>query len=412
MKILLAALLLALPSAAQPLPVQSFQLKNGLRVLLIEDHQHPVIHLQLAAGWGRSQEPKINACLGPLSLGVLDHCTVGHRSREAFNRAVEERGLALTLSGIPDGLVWNLVAGSPEAESAFALLADAVSRPFIVGGDLDDQRVRLIQEIQEKTPRDRARTTFLRQLERPDLTLEAVTEMALRHIFIEELQGFIQETLRPRRAVLAISGDLTLTQARQLTQLNFGTWAEGGDSTIQPTPEALATPPIVAASDVKETSLALPFRAADAPQRAALDLLRIWLPRRLGVDRCIVHPGAAGWCSLILTTPSPTSVEKEELRALRNSGLSAKDLEQAKALWHAQDRALGLRPLERLTATTMSALLGEASSEKDIQAVNLIGLNATLRAWLNFNVARELVLGGEPIHPPQNPTPNREAKSK
>ena len=49
MKLLLAALLGVLPMAAQPAPVQSFRLENGLRVLLLEDHQHPVFHLQLAA---------------------------------------------------------------------------------------------------------------------------------------------------------------------------------------------------------------------------------------------------------------------------------------------------------------------------------------------------------------------------
>ena len=429
MKLFLAILLMALPLAAQPMEggVQSFRLPNGLRVVLLENHQHPLIRLQLRAVWAPPEiretapnpgtkgkvsnpEPKGQTPLEPLALGVLDQCSVGNRSRRAFNRAVEERGLRLRLSGGPDGPVWNLVGGSPEAESAFSLLADATTRPIPEGGDLDAVRLRLIHKLHEQGSQDTARINFLRLLERPDLALEPVTEKGLGQIHLKDLQISIRATLRPGRAVLAISGDLNLSQARQLVQLNFGAWNEGGDKSapIAPKPTinstsssssamALTRPPVIVSSDRAETSIALPFHASDERRRAAQELLSLWLPRHMGPDRCRIYPGAAGWRSLVLTTEASEASLREELLALKTSGLKAEDLDQAKVLWISGRRALALHPQEQLSFAAKVALLGAGPSEQEIREVDLATFNATLRSWLNLESARVLVFGGDPM---------------
>ena len=427
MKLFLGILLMVLPLTAQPVggDVQSFQLPNGLRVLLLENHQHPLIRLQLRAVWAppeiretppspeikgkpSSPKPKGETPLEPLVLGMLDQCSVGHRSRRAFNRAVEERGLRLRLSGGPDGPVWNLVGGSPEAESAFSLLADATTRPIPEGGDLDAVRLRLIHKLHEQGSQDTARINFLRLLERPDLALEPVTEIGLGQIFLKDLQRSIMTTLRPGRAVLAISGDLNLSQARQLVLVNFGTWNEGTDKNSLVAPKlasssstALTRPPMIVPSDRAETSLALPFHASDERQRAAQDLLSLWLPRFLGPDRCLIHPGAAGWRSLILTAEATEASLREELLALKKSGVKAEDLALTKALWVAGRRALTLHPQEQLSFAAKETLLGAEPTEQEIREIDLATFNATLQSWLNLDSARVLVFGGNQTTEPK-----------
>ncbi len=422
MKRLVAALLMALPLAAQPQgdkaeAVQTFQLQNGLRVLLLENHQHPLIRLQLRAIWAplerkearpnpeiKENVPKV-APQGPmplesLALRVLSQCAVGNRSRKAFNRAVEERGLNLQLSGVPDGPVWNLSGGSPEAETAFALLADAAARPIPDGGDLDALRLRLIHDLHEQGIQETARIDFFRQGERPDVALEPITEKNLGQIYLEDLQRSIMMTLRPDRAVLAISGDLNLSQARQLVQLNFGTWNEWSGRpapiTPKPTTTALVSQRVIVAADRPETILALPLGPKDKGQRAARDLLSLWLPRLLGSHRCRIHPGAAGWRSLILTSEASEASLREELLAVKHSGVKARDLEQAKKLWISRYRALALHPQEHLSRTAEATLMGAEPTELEIQNVGLTGINETLRSWLDLDLARVLVLGSEP----------------
>ncbi len=429
MRFLLAIFLLVLPLIAQPVPSQSFQLQNGLRVLLLENHQHPLIRLQLIAVWApleiRAASPipgvqgivpslpsHSQSPLQPLALGVLDKCSVGNRSRKAFNRAVEERGLSIQLSGGPDGPIWNLFGGSPEAESAFSLLADAATRPILEGGDLDALRLHLIHDLHDQGRQEVARINFYHLLERPDLVLEPITEKSLGQVYLEDLQRSIMATLRPDRAVLAISGDLNLSQARQLTQLNFGTWNEWGGEPISiaaKTDRALACPPLIVPWDRAETTLALPFRATDGTQRAALDLLSLWLPRYLGSNRCTIRTGAVGWRSLILTAEAPETSLREVLLALKKSGLNPKDLEQAKALWNAGRRALALHPQEQLSFAAKEKLWGTEPSEQEIQAVDLAIFNATLQAWLDLDSARVLTFDSE-----QKPLPrvNQTVKTK
>lgn len=422
MKLIMAALLMALPLAAQSNAEgpQFFRLQNGLRVLLLENHQHPLIRLQLRTVWAlpepseaipsaaakgpetkgnpSSQIPPGQTSLESLALGVLGKCSVGHRSRSAFNRAVEERGLSLWLSGEPDGPLWNLSGGSPEVESVFSLLADAVMRPILEGPDLDAVKLRFIHELHEQGSRKNARMDFLHQLERPDLDLGLLSEKNLSQIYLEQLQRFILTTLRPDRAVLAISGDLNLSQARQLAQLNFGTWNEGSDVNaplvLKLSSSALKHPPMIVPSDQKETIIALPFLALDAKQRAAQDLLSIWLPRSLRPDLCSIYHGAAGWHSLILATEGMEASLRRELLAIKKSGLKTEDLEQAKSLWIAGRRALALHPQEQLSFAAEETLSGLKPSEQEIQAVDLDGFNATLRSWLDLDSARILVLGG------------------
>ncbi|MDE3245100.1 MAG: insulinase family protein [Acidobacteriota bacterium] len=438
MKRLMAAILLVLPLAAQAPSdrgeeVQSFQMQNGLRVLLLENHRHPLVRLQLRAAWTpsearvkapvpetKSKLPGPNAA-GPMSLEtlalrMLDQCAAGHRSRQAFNRALEERGLSLRLSGEPDGPVWDLSGGSPEAEFAFALLADAVARPMPQGGDLDTIRLNFINDLHEQGSEENARTAFLRQLERPDLALEPITEKNLGGIYLEDLQRYIAASLRPNRAVLAISGDLTLSQARQMVQLNFGAWAEGsGKPAVLPPPSAgrpLALPAALVPADHLETSLALSFRPKDKRQRAAQELLSLWLPRCLGPDRCQIHPGAGGWRSLVLTAETPADSLKEELSAFRQSGLQARDLEQSKALWIATRRAMALHPQEQLSWAARGALLGPEPAELDIQTIDLAAVNETLRAWLDLDSARVLVFGGNQLRfPPRTAPPDPDSGS-
>ena len=424
MKILMAVFLMVLPSFAHPLDVQSFQLQNGLRVKLLENHQHPLIRLQLRVVWAplsirktaapveskgkvSNPSPMAQATLEPLSLGILDRCSVGHRSRAAFNRAVEERGLSLQLSGETDGPVWNLAGGSPEAESAFSLLADVATRPIPEGSDLDAMKLHLMRKLHEQESQETARINFLRLLDRPDLALEPVTESSLGQAYIKDIQRYIMLTLRPGRSVLVISGDLNLSQARQLAQVNFGTWNEGterSDVAAAKVPkfeagsnastEALPHPTMIVPSERAETSIALPHRASEPKQRAALDLLGLWLPRHLGSDRCLIHHGAAQWRSLILTTEGSEAFVREALLAVKISGLNIKDLEQAKALWIAGRRALALHPQEQLSFTSKETLLGAEPSEQEILAVDLATFNATLQSWLNLDSARVLVFGG------------------
>ena len=130
-------------------------------------------------------------------------------------------------------------------------------------------------------------------------------------------------------------------------------------------------------------------------------------PRGIKPNRCLIHPGAAGWRSLILTTDASEASEateaslRKELLAVKTSGLKAGDLALTKALWIAGRRALALHPQEQLSFAAKETLLGAEPSEQEIQAVDLATFNAILQSWLNLDLARVLVFRGGQISVPK-----------
>ena len=417
MKLFMAAgwtiLASVIPVFAQPSGIQSFQLPNGLRVVLLENHERSLLRLQLMATWIPWPQLKAQAGVIPLSVRVLEHCGAGGRSHAAFCRDIEERGLRLRFSTTADGPVWTLQGSSTEAEAAFAFMADATARTLSDEGGIEAQRMRFGQEIDDRSTPENARITFLSALDHPDQPIQAITTRGLSKIFLEDVQIFIHETLRPPRAVLAISGDVGLAQARQLALLNFGAWGDA-EAKAMKTPDSASQPPalpwpiMTAPADERETLLALPFRSADGSSRAAAVLLGLLLPRKIKSGTAWIQAGADRWISLVVSSGDPVPTLQKELQSLKEAGLDSKDLEQSKLLWRAQNQARGSHPERLQLKAAIDALLGPEPGQEEIKEVGLAAFNATLRAWLKIDEARILRLGGET----QTSTPKREARSK
>ncbi len=104
---------------------------------------------------------------------------------------------------------------------------------------------------------------------------------------------------------------------------------------------------------------------------------------------------------MILTAEATEASLREELLALKKSGLKAEDLALTKALWIAGRRALTLHPQEQLSFAAKETLLGAEPTEQEIREIDLATFNATLQSWLNLDSARVLVFGGNQTTEPK-----------
>ena len=128
------ALFLALLAAAAPLlgqaRVQRFTLPNGLRVLHLEDHEHPLVrmrlHLRIEPGDGMGLQSQAAALL--LALNLADTADL---KAEELDRLFEEAGIQVRAAPDPEGFSWRLVCRSRDQERAMGLLADRVLRTLL-----------------------------------------------------------------------------------------------------------------------------------------------------------------------------------------------------------------------------------------------------------------------------------------
>lgn len=294
---------------------------GGLAVWLVERHESPLLRAELLLPL-----PATRPGLPELLRRTLLASPAGRRSPEAFAAAQEDAGIRMDLRLEPEGLRLTLLARSRDQELAFALLADRLLRSFPDPAAFEASRQRYLQDLSRLGADDLA----LARLRSEGMASAPPTEAELSALAFEDLLAFKAKVLQPRSARLALAGDLTPSQARQLVWLSLGTW-RGGAAPPPRLDPAWSLRRILLPSGRSAVRLARPAPGL----RPLLDLLlREILPGLQGTGR----PGNP-W---LLLGEAP-QVEAQ-LQALKTRTLTEADLHRARQACQAARPAEALDP--------------------------------------------------------------------
>lgn len=354
----LAALTLAIHLQAQAPPrTQAFSLPNGLRVLLLEDHERPLIRARLHLLLDRASGA-LRPGLGPLALRMLEHSDAGNLEAGDFHQVLAGAGIELAPSLRADGLAWDLVARSRDQDLALGMLADRVLRPIFDPSILEAQRLACWREVERAGASSAPLKLHLAP--EPDWTLQAPTLDGLAAITYEDLLAFHARMSRPDRAVLLLHGDLGREQARRLVFQTFGTWALSAP--VAPAPVPAAPGPEAGAL----LALLLPGDPALLPVRFQMEG-----PRPVAT----LEVGTSG-------PATAASVMLERLQALRRRGFTESDLNRARAAWSAGRALVALHP-EALLDQALAEARESAATPARMEALTIEALNGELQRWLD-----------------------------
>ena len=368
---------------------REFRLPNGLRVLLLENHERPLVRLELRALCEPSEEPpgKEGACA--FLARMLGICGVGQLKREGFQRFIEDRGLRYSFTREPRAFAWSILSDSQSQDSAFEGLSLAATRPVLDGPETEAQRQACFRVLKESSPRARAEAAFLQRVEDPSASL--VPDAAnLNRIEFEDLVRLSRRILRPERAVLVIVGDMNPAQARQMATLHLGTWGPAPEERLAPARTSLPSRPIPTRTWAVQEGrgpvrirVGAPTPASGAPSAAGLGMCA-WLAKRELEDRLpaalaeatfrISVDGTwqiAATASPGTTTPGAMEAVQRLLGRLRERGADASMLAAARAAWLAEQRSLALHPRRQADALAEQALRPPRpeGGEEDLQSI-------------------------------------------
>jgi hypothetical protein len=387
-KILLLAALMAASVLQAQRAVQGFSLPNGLRVLHLEDHEHPLVRVSLHLRLEPGDVPPAGQGIAQLALRMFEHSGAANLKTGDFNRLLEDSGILLTASQTPVGYTWHLVARSRDQDRALGLLADRLLRTWFEPAVLEAQRVACWADAEnlEAPPRRRLHEALLQNPEaRP-------TVESLGAITMEDLLTFRARVFRPDRAVLVLHGDLGLEQAKRLVFLSLGSWTPQPPP-AKPLPAPVSAPKPQPASPSRLLLPAAGFRAevvAGRPEHLTAEaaaLLSLLVPTE-GTLAPVQAAMTQGRLVATLDAGSPTagpgtwSLLHARLEALRQRGFTQGDLEGARAAWLARRSLDSLDP-EAQMQTALDEALGRGVSVDRLKALSLDALNAGLRAWLD-----------------------------
>lgn len=210
-------------------PITTRQLPNGLRIVVVEQHELPIADVLLHVRSGGESDPTGRVGVAALTSALL---TEGTTTRSALEIADQAAYLGVRLgagSGWEQSTI-SLHAPTAQLDSAMALFADIALRPAFPAPDLERVRkVRLtsLQQLRDRGPSiaDRAYATALYGEQHPYGRPLAGTEASVASIGRADLQSFYDTYYRPNNATLLVVGDVRPDDVERRAQALFGGWA-------------------------------------------------------------------------------------------------------------------------------------------------------------------------------------------
>lgn len=188
-------------------------LKNGLTVLILEDHRQPVVSMQLIiSGAGPLYEPSELVGLAGVTATMLRNGTVTRSKREILED-VARLGATLSSSSVFGSAAASITASglSRNLDDWFEVMCDILLHPRFPEDELEQLResskVRLQQ--QRTSAGFLARERFNKAVfgEHPASTVSQ-TEDSLNRITTEVISKWHQDRYAPQNAILGIAGDV------------------------------------------------------------------------------------------------------------------------------------------------------------------------------------------------------------
>ncbi len=221
------------PSAGPPRPlilpkIQRASLKNGLKVMLTEYHQLPIVQLNLVLQTGTVADPPQKAGVGTLTMRLLDE---GTRKRTALQIADELDfiGANLFSSANYDGCFVGLQTLKEHLSTAVDIYSDVILHPTFPQQEFDRAKKELLTSLiqQRDQPAAVATRVFATRLygeEHPYGRPNDGTEASVTQITVQDLKDFYEKYARPNNATLIVVGDVTLKELLPTLERYLGSW--------------------------------------------------------------------------------------------------------------------------------------------------------------------------------------------
>jgi len=231
------------PPPAEPRPyhfphVTRATLPNGLRVLVAENHNAPLVSMRALIRSGADHDTAHTAGLASLTADLLDE---GAGDRDAIQLAedVGTLGGALVTGADWDASYIALDVLERTSEEALAIFGDVAVRPMLPEDGLERVRAERLNEIlqQRNEPGAIAAKRFSNLLYGRGAYGNSVIGSAetVSNMTIDDVRSFYAQHYIPNNSAVVVSGDVEPARAIELVTRALGDWQRGPEPP-RPTP--------------------------------------------------------------------------------------------------------------------------------------------------------------------------------
>lgn len=226
------------PNSRPPRPLASREVKfppyeirtlpNGLRVVVVQQHEQPAVSLRLLVRAGQAQDPKEKPGVAALTGALLDQGT-RTKSASQLAEAIDYVGGGLSTGAGSDLSFINVLVMKHDFGLGLELLSEVARQPAFAAEEVERQREQMLStlKVNYQDPDYVADTIADRLIYgfHPYGMPASGTPESITRVGRDDLVAFHQAHFVPNNAILAIVGDVTADEAFGGAQRVLGDWA-------------------------------------------------------------------------------------------------------------------------------------------------------------------------------------------
>src|SRR5438477_3371588 len=212
-------------------PIVTRQLANGLKLLIVEQHELPLADFVLLVGSGGTADPGGKTGVANLTAAMLREGTTTRKSLD-----IADQTSFLGISPFPQAS-WESSTLSPhtptaQLDSALALFADIALHPSFPANEFErikKNRLTELLQLRDQGPAiaNLAFPAILYGKAHPYGAPLIGTEATVTGLTTADLQSYYQANFKPNNSTLIIVGDVNPGQIEQKINALFGGWQRG-----------------------------------------------------------------------------------------------------------------------------------------------------------------------------------------
>ena len=220
-------------------PFRESRLSNGLRLVVVERHNAPVVSVSLSVPAGQSRDSRGRNGVAQLVAGVLEK-GAGSRSADEISATLDRIGGSIGTAVDMDYLTvfgTSLTAAMPQM---FEIFADVVTRPTFPESEIELTRSNLLAAIQNAVnqPGTMAALTLASSIYPGHPYGQPLLPQTIQGLKRDDLTAFHSENFRPDGALLVISGDIDAATAAAMAERMLNGWTGKARAMELPEPAA------------------------------------------------------------------------------------------------------------------------------------------------------------------------------
>lgn len=200
-------------------------LSNGARVLIVENHEQPVVTVNLRIQSGTADDPAGKGGLASVVATMLNKGTVD-RDAKQIAESIDFIGASI---GAGAGEDWTSVTATTLSEfldQGLEILADMVVKPTFPEEEFEIERKRLLTGLQVELSQPEAVATrrFIEGIYGDHPYGNLITEQSLQSIGRSDMVEFHGRYYRPDNALFVVAGDVEPDDIVRRLEKQFGGW--------------------------------------------------------------------------------------------------------------------------------------------------------------------------------------------